>query len=160
MRNSEGLRPSEEELFVRCTGMLSGNDQEQIEERCERDLEDRKMFCGIARRVPIDQQQESVWGRTPVRRRPVCYRATPAGGVSCMVCHSDFYMRAEEQEEQVKPARSVSVRSTTRGSITSVEQSAEEETQGAPTIWIEPVRREEDAIPDYGVFTATGTMGL
>ena len=77
MRNSEGLRLAEEELFVRCTGMLSGNDQEQVEERCERDPDDRKVFCGIARRVPVDKQQESVWGRTPVRRCPVCYRATP-----------------------------------------------------------------------------------
>ena len=40
-RNSEGLRLAEEELFVRCTGMLSGNDQEQVEERCERDPDDR-----------------------------------------------------------------------------------------------------------------------
>ena len=82
-----------------------------------------------------------------------------------MVCRSDFYMRGEEPEERAKPTRSdrstaatASARSTTRGSTTSVEQSVEEESQGAPTIWIEPVRREDDAIPDYGVFKATGTM--
>ena len=111
------------------------------------------------------QQQESAWGRTPVRRCPVCYRGTPARGVSCMVCHSEFYMRGEEPEEWEKPTRSdrstaatASARSTTRGSTTSVEQGVEEESQGAPTKWIEPVRREDEAIPDYGVFKAAGTM--
>ena len=39
-----------------------------------------------------------------------------------------------------------------------VEQGVEVESQGAPTKWIEPVRREDEAIPDYGVFKAAGTM--
>ena len=98
-RNSEGLRLSEEDLFVKCTGMLSGSEQEMIEELCERDPDNRRVFCSIARRVPVDLQQESAWGRTPVRRCPVCYRGTPAGGVSCMVCYSCLLYTSDAADE-------------------------------------------------------------
>ena len=43
-RNSEGLRLPEGDLFVKCTGMLSGSDQEKIEEQCERDPENRDVL--------------------------------------------------------------------------------------------------------------------
>ena len=87
--------------------------------------ESKKVLCNIASRCPVDPM-EAVWGRTDIRRCPARVHPTPAGGVSCLICSSEFYTITEKDEERSEKGRtesSVAASERPWGSATSTEPS-------------------------------------